>query len=53
MFAFAIKIPLFPFHMWMPDSYVKAPIGATFALSAIASKVAVCAIIKFCTSYVS
>lgn len=47
MLAFAIKTPLFPLHMWMPDAYVKAPAGATFALSAIASKVAVFAILRF------
>lgn len=47
MFAFLIKIPLFPFHGWLSDGYAKAPIGATFALSAVASKVAVYAIIKF------
>ncbi len=47
MFAFLIKIPLFPFHGWLSDGYAKAPSGATFALSAVASKVAVYAIIKF------
>lgn len=47
MLAFAIKTPLFPFHMWMPEAYTKAPAGVTFALSAIASKVAVYAILRF------
>lgn len=47
MLAFAIKIPLFPFHMWMPNAYTKAPIGITFVLSAVASKVAVYAILRF------
>jgi len=47
MLAFSVKIPLFPLHMWMPDSYAKAPVGVTFALSAIASKVAIYAILRF------
>jgi NADH-quinone oxidoreductase subunit M len=47
MIAFAVKIPLFPFHMWLPDAYEKAPAGVTFALSAIASKVAIYAILRF------
>jgi NADH-quinone oxidoreductase subunit M len=47
MLAFSIKVPLFPFHQWLSDGYAKAPIGATFALSAVASKVAVYAILRF------
>lgn len=47
MIAFVVKIPLFPFHMWLPDAYEKAPAGATFALSAIASKVAIYAVLRF------
>lgn len=47
MLAFSIKIPLFPLHGWLSDGYAKAPIGATFALSAVASKVAVYAIMRF------
>lgn len=46
MAAFAIKAPLFPFHMWLPNAYEKSPTGATFALSAIASKVSVLAIVS-------
>lgn len=47
MLAFAIKVPLWGLHMWMPNAYTKAPVGVTFALSAIASKVAIYAILRF------
>ncbi|WP_136797002.1 MULTISPECIES: complex I subunit 4 family protein [Desulfosediminicola] len=47
MFAFAIKIPLFPFHTWLPDAYTEAPTAATFLLSAIMAKIGVYAVIRF------
>lgn len=47
MFALAIKIPLFPLHMWMRDAYVNSHSGATILLSAVASKVAVFAMVIF------
>jgi NADH-quinone oxidoreductase subunit M len=47
MLAFAIKIPLFPFHTWLPDAYTEAPTAATFLLSAIMAKIGVYAVIRF------
>lgn len=47
MIAFVIKLPLFPFHMWLSGAYTHSPSVATFMLSAIASKVAVFAILRF------
>ncbi|MFV0437134.1 MAG: NuoM family protein [Desulfopila sp.] len=47
MLAFAIKIPLFPFHTWLPDAYTEAPTSATFVLSAIMAKIGVYAVIRF------
>lgn len=47
MIAFAIKIPLFPFHTWLPDAYTEAPVAATFLLSAIMAKIGVYAVIRF------
>ncbi len=46
MIAFAIKIPLFPFHTWLPDAYTEAPTGTTFVLSAIMAKIGVYAVIR-------
>lgn len=47
MIAFAIKIPLFPFHTWLPDAYTEAPTGTTFVLSAIMAKIGIYAVIRF------
>ncbi|WP_434387071.1 complex I subunit 4 family protein [Melittangium boletus] len=37
--AFAIKVPLFPLHTWLPDAYVQAPAGASALLSGIMAKI--------------
>lgn len=47
MLAFAIKIPLFPFHTWLPDAYTEAPTAATFVLSGIMAKIGVYGVIRF------
>lgn len=47
MVAFAIKIPLFPFHTWLPDAYTEAPSSTTFVLSAIMAKIGVYGVIRF------
>lgn len=36
--AFAIKMPLFPFHTWQPDTYVESPSAGTMLLSGIMLK---------------
>lgn len=36
--AFAIKVPMFPLHTWLPDTYKEAPTGGTVVLSAVAVK---------------
>jgi NADH-quinone oxidoreductase subunit M len=46
MVAFAIKIPLFPFHTWLPDAYTEAPTATTFVLSAIMAKIGVYGVIR-------
>jgi NADH-quinone oxidoreductase subunit M len=33
--AFAIKMPLFPFHTWQPDTYTEAPSAGTMLLSVL------------------
>ena len=48
MIAFAIKIPLFPFHTWLPDAYTEAPTGTTFVLSAIMAKIGIYARHQVC-----
>jgi NADH-quinone oxidoreductase subunit M len=36
--AFAIKIPMFPFHTWLPDAHTEAPAGGSIMLAAILLK---------------
>jgi NADH-quinone oxidoreductase subunit M len=36
--AFAIKVPLFPLHTWLPDAHVQAPTAGSFILAAILLK---------------
>ncbi len=46
--AFLIKIPLVPFHAWLPDAYTEAPAGGTVLLSAVLVKLGAYGIIRFC-----
>ena len=39
--AFAVKIPLFPFHFWMPAAYKNAPWMGTIFMSALLSKMGI------------
>lgn len=45
--AFAIKMPLFPFHTWQPDTYVEAPTAGTMLLSGIMLKMGVYGLIRW------
>ncbi|WP_458700909.1 NuoM family protein [Sulfurospirillum sp. 1307] len=47
MLAFAIKIPLFPFHTWLLDTYSNSPTGGVFLLSSIMAKLGVYGIVRF------
>jgi NADH-quinone oxidoreductase subunit M len=45
--AFAIKVPLIPFHTWQPDTYVNAPTAGTVLLAAVLSKMGVYGFYRF------
>ena len=45
--AFAIKMPVFPFHTWQPDTYVNAPTQGTMLLSGIMLKMGTFGVIKW------
>ncbi len=47
LLAFAIKIPLFPFHTWQPATYSSAPMAGTMLLSALMLKMALFGMIKW------
>ena len=42
----AVKVPLFPFHTWLPDAYEAAPIGASMVLTGALSKMGVYGFIR-------
>ncbi|HWF46801.1 MAG TPA: NADH-quinone oxidoreductase subunit M, partial [Bryobacteraceae bacterium] len=46
--AFAIKVPIFPLHAWLPITYVEAPAPATFLLAAVMSKMGAYGLLRFC-----
>lgn len=46
--AFAIKVPLFPFHSWLPDAYSEAPAPVTAMLAGAMSKTGAYGFLRFC-----
>ncbi|MBA3647165.1 MAG: NADH-quinone oxidoreductase subunit M [Chitinophagales bacterium] len=45
--AFAIKIPVFPFHTWQPDTYTVSPAAGTMLLAGIMLKMGIYGLIRF------
>jgi NADH-quinone oxidoreductase subunit M len=45
--AFAIKMPVFPFHTWQPDTYTDAPTQGTMLLSGIMLKMGIYGVIRW------
>jgi hypothetical protein len=39
LIAFAVKVPMFPVHTWLPDAHVEAPTGGSVILAAIMLKI--------------
>src|SRR6185437_244136 len=48
LLAFAIKVPIFPLHTWLPITYSEAPAPATFLIAAVMSKMGAYGLIRFC-----
>ena len=46
--AFAIKIPIFPLHSWLPHAYISSPIPVLLLLTGAMSKAGAYGIIRFC-----
>ena len=47
LLAFAIKVPLFPLHTWMPDAYADAPPAGSLILAALLAKTGAYGLIRF------
>jgi NADH-quinone oxidoreductase subunit M len=45
--AFAVKMPIFPFHTWQPDTYDQSPTAVTMVLSGIMVKMGLFAVIRW------
>jgi NADH-quinone oxidoreductase subunit M len=49
--GFLIKVPLFPFHTWLPDAHVQAPTAGSVILAALLLKMGTYGLIRFSLSF--
>ena len=49
--AFAIKVPMFPLHTWLPDAHVQAPTGGSVILAGVLLKMGTYGLVRFCLPF--
>jgi NADH-quinone oxidoreductase subunit M len=49
--AFAIKVPLFPLHTWLPDAHVEAPTAGSVMLAGVMLKMGTYGLVRFCLPF--
>jgi NADH-quinone oxidoreductase subunit M len=48
--AFAIKVPIFPLHTWLPDAHVEAPTAGSLMLASVMLKMGTYGLLRFCVT---
>ena len=51
LIAFAIKVPIFPLHTWLPDAHTEAPTAGSVILAGVLLKTGVYGIVRYCIPF--